>query len=88
MAESRWPESAGEQEARKTEIVMEIALKATLKDWEKNGEKSNRLKELKTADSERSERKMRGRKNTMKTEIIVNSPLTTVISRKELQNAI
>ena len=47
--------------------------------------KCNRQKELETAGREYSERKVRGRKKTMETDIIVNSPLTKGMPRKEQQ---
>ena len=51
--------------------------------------RGNREKELETADRERNDRKVGGRKKAMETEIIVNSPLTTGMPRKEQQqNAI
>ena len=47
-----------------------------------------RYNDLETADRERSEKKMRGKK-TLETEIMVNSPLTIEMPRKEQQrNAI
>ena len=52
-------------------------------EWRKRT--TGRWKELETADKERSERKMRGKKKTMETEIMVNSPLTTGMPRKEKQ---
>ena len=61
--------------AKNTEIVMGIALKVTQKEWQKN-------EKLETADREHSKRKVRGRKKTMEKEIMVNSPLTTVMPRK------
>ena len=44
--------------------------------------KTDKWKELETVDRERSKRKVRGRKMTMKKEVIVNLPLTTVMPRK------
>ena len=75
--ESRFSESGVEMEVRKTEIAMGIALKVTYKDWEKNGKKM-----IDRWNRRRSKRKVRGIKNTMKKEIMVNSPMTTVMPRK------
>ena len=65
-------------EARKTEIAKRDCIKIDLEiggeEWE-----NDTWKELETADRERSKRKVRGRKKTMKKEIMVNSPLTTVL---------
>ena len=40
------------------------------------------IDELETADRECSKRKVRGRKKTMEKEVMVNSPLITVMPRK------
>ena len=45
-------------------------------------EKNYRQKELATADRERSKRRVRGREKTMEKEIMVNSPLTTLVPGK------
>ena len=52
-------------EARKTEIATGIALIVIQKKWEKNV-KNDRYKEWETADSEHSQRKIRGNKNILK----------------------
>ena len=50
-----------------------IALIVTYNDWKNSGEKSNKMKELETADRERNQRNVRRRNKTMEKEIIVNS---------------
>ena len=51
---------------KNTKIAMGFALKATKKEWEKNGGGGNdKLKELETAERKGSNRKVRGRKKTM-----------------------
>ena len=55
-------------------------------DLERVGEEweNDRQEELENADRERSMRKVRGRKQTMEKEIMVNSPLTTVMPTKTI----
>ena len=67
----------------KSEIAMGDCTK---KDIERH-KKNNTQKELVTVDKERSETKVRGRKKD-ETEIMVNSPLTIGMPRKEQQNAV
>ena len=43
---------------------------------------------MEIADRERNDRKVRGRKQTMETEIMVNSPLMTGMLRIEQKNTI
>ena len=70
--ETRCPKSGGGKEARKNEIAIGDCIQGDTerirKEWR------NRWEELKTADRERSESKVRGRKRTMETETMVNYP--------------
>ena len=67
---------------RNIEIAMVECIKEIYKDWEKNGEKEQKIEGI--ADRERNDIKVRGKK-TMETGIMVKSPLTTGMPRKEQQ---
>ena len=62
-------------EARKTEIAM---CDCNTSDLQRVGEECRKLE---TTARERSKRKVRRRKKTMKKDFMVNSPLTTVMPR-------
>jgi len=75
LAESRFPESGGEKEVRKTEIATGIALpdlERVREEWRKISTDRRNLRLL-------TESVVRRRKNTMETDIVNRSSLTTVI---------
>ena len=73
----KWRGNGGEEDQHCNGDCIKIDLERVGEEWG-----NDRYKELETADRERSQRKVRGRKKTMEKEIMVNSPLTTVMPRK------